>query len=91
MALAPEVMRETIQAVVVVQVTPLNRDGSLDLDSLKANTRFLIERCAGKRVVLVPTGSTGEPYALSDSEQLKVIEYLNTFSIGRPSAAQIQS
>jgi dihydrodipicolinate synthase/N-acetylneuraminate lyase len=33
-----------------------------------------MERCAGKRVVLVPTGSTGEAYALSDSEQLKVIE-----------------
>jgi 4-hydroxy-tetrahydrodipicolinate synthase len=33
-----------------------------------------MERCAGKRVVLVPTGSTGEAYALSDSERLKVIE-----------------
>jgi len=67
-------MRETIKAVTIVQATPMNRDGSLDLDGLKANTRFLIERCAGKRVVLVPTGSTGEAYALSDSERLKVIE-----------------
>jgi dihydrodipicolinate synthase/N-acetylneuraminate lyase len=74
MAITPEVMRETIKAVVVVQATPLNRDGSLDLNGLKANTRFLMERCAGKRVVLVPTGSTGEAYALSDSERLKVIE-----------------
>jgi 4-hydroxy-tetrahydrodipicolinate synthase len=67
-------MRETIKAVTIVQATPMNRDGSLDLDGLKANTRFLMERCAGKRVVLVPTGSTGEAYALSDSERLKVIE-----------------
>jgi len=74
MAITPEVMRDKMKAVVVVQATPLNRDGSLDLNGLKANTRFLMERCAGKRVVLVPTGSTGEAYALSDSEQLKVIE-----------------
>jgi 4-hydroxy-tetrahydrodipicolinate synthase len=74
MALTPEVMRETIKAVVVVQATPLNRDGSLDLEGLRTNTRFLVERCAGKRVVLVPTGSTGEAYALSDAERLKVIE-----------------
>lgn len=51
MAIAPEAMRETIKAVVVVQATPLNRDNSLDLNGLKANTRFLVERCAGKRIV----------------------------------------
>ena len=83
MAIAPEVMRETIKAVVVVQATPLNRDGSLDLDGLKANTRFLVERCAGKRVVLVPTGSTGEAYALSDSERLKVIETVIDCAAGK--------
>ena len=83
MAIAPDVMRETIKAVVIVQATPLNRDGSLDLNGLKANTRFLVERCAGKRVVLVPTGSTGEAYALSDSEQLKVIETVIDCVAGR--------
>ena len=74
MALKPEVMRDRIKAVVIVQATPFNRDGTLDLEGLKANTRFLVERCVGKRVVLVPTGSTGEAYALSDAERLKVIE-----------------
>lgn len=74
MPLTPELMRNRIKAVVVVQATPLNRDGSLDLDGLKANTKYLIERCAGQRVVLVPAGSTGEAYALSDSERRKVIE-----------------
>jgi len=74
MALTPEIMRETIKAVVVVQATPLNRDGSLDLAGLRANTKFLVDRCAGKRLVLVPTGSTGEAYALSNAERLKVIE-----------------
>jgi 4-hydroxy-tetrahydrodipicolinate synthase len=67
-------MREAVKAVVIVQPTPLNRDLSLDLEGLRANTRFLVERCRGKRFVLVPTGSTGEAYALSDAERLKVIE-----------------
>ncbi len=83
MPLKPELMRETIKAVVVVQATPLNQDGSLDLDGLKANTQFLLERCAGKRIVLVPTGSTGEAFALSDAERLKVIETVITCAAGR--------
>jgi 4-hydroxy-tetrahydrodipicolinate synthase len=83
MALTPDTMRETVKAVVVVQATPLNRDGSLDLDGLRANTRFLVDRCAGKRLVLVPTGSTGEAYALSDAERLKVIETVVETAAGR--------
>jgi 4-hydroxy-tetrahydrodipicolinate synthase len=74
MPLSPEAMREKVKAVVIVQATPLNQNGSLDLEGLKANTRFLVERCGGKRFVLVPTGSTGEAYALMDAERLKVIE-----------------
>ena len=83
MPFTPEVMREKIKAVVVVQATPLNHDGSLDLDGLKANTQFLVERCFGKRVVLVPTGSTGEAYALSDAERLKVIETVISAAAGK--------
>lgn len=67
-------MKEKIKAVVVVQATPFNRDGSLDIEGLRTNTQFLVKQCAGKRVVLVPTGSTGEAYALSDAERLKVVE-----------------
>jgi len=83
MQLTSELMREKIKAVVVVQATPMNRDGSLDLNGLKANTQFLVERCAGKRAVLVPTGSTGEAYALSDAERLKVIETVIACAGGR--------
>ncbi len=83
MPLKPETMREAIKAVVVVQGTPLNRDGSLDLEGLRANTRFLVERCAGRRMVLVPTGSTGEAYALTDAERLKVIETVIDCAAGK--------
>jgi 4-hydroxy-tetrahydrodipicolinate synthase len=83
MPLTPEIMRETIKAVVVVQATPLNRDGSLDLEGVRVNTKFLVERCAGKLLVLVPTGSTGEAYALSDKERLKVIETVIDCAAGK--------
>jgi 4-hydroxy-tetrahydrodipicolinate synthase len=83
MPLTPEIMRETIKSVVVVQATPLNHDGSLDLEGLRSNTKFLVERCAGKRLVLVPTGSTGEAYALSDAERLKVIETVIDCAAGK--------
>jgi 4-hydroxy-tetrahydrodipicolinate synthase len=74
MALSPDDMREKTKAVVIVQATPFNKDGSLDLEGLKTNTQFLKERCGGKRFVLVPAGSTGEFYAMSETEHIKVIE-----------------
>ena len=74
MAISPGEMRERVKAVVIVQATPFNRDGGLDVEGLKANTQFLIDRCKGKRFVFVPTGSTGEAYALSDAERIRVIE-----------------
>jgi 4-hydroxy-tetrahydrodipicolinate synthase len=67
-------LKERVKAVVIVQATPFNKDGSLDLGGLRANTQFLLDRCRDRRFVLVPTGSTGEAYALSDPERLKVIE-----------------
>jgi 4-hydroxy-tetrahydrodipicolinate synthase len=83
MAISPNEMRERIKAVVIVQATPLNQDGSLDLDGLKANTEFLLERGQGKRIVLVPTGSTGEAYALSDRDRVRVIETVVNTAGGR--------
>ena len=83
MPLTPDSMREKIKAVVIVQATPMNRDGSLDLEGLKHNTQFLVQQCAGKRVVLVPSGSTGEAYALSDAERLQVIETVIDSAAGK--------
>ena len=74
MAISPDEMRERVKGIVIVQATPFNRDGSLDIEGLKANTQFLIERCKGKRFVFVPTGSTGEFYAMSNAERIEVIE-----------------
>lgn len=83
MALSPEQMLERVQAVVIVMATPFNQDGSVDFPGLKANARFLVERCQGKRFVLVPTGSTGEYYAMHPAEQIAVIEAVITEVAGR--------
>jgi dihydrodipicolinate synthase/N-acetylneuraminate lyase len=69
--------------VIIVQATPFNADGSLDVPELRANTQFLIAKCKGRRLVLVPTGSTGEAYALSDSERIKAIENRDRYGCGR--------
>jgi len=74
MTLSPDEMRERTKSVIIVLATPFNRDGSVDLAGLAANTRYLVDKCRGKRYIFVPTGSTGEYYALSWEEQVKAIE-----------------
>jgi len=74
--LEPEKMREFLRkgAVLVVQLTPFKKNGELDLEGLKENTEFLAEKGSGKGLVLVPTGSTGEFYAMRDEERKEVVK-----------------
>lgn len=83
MSLEPDAMREQLKAVAIVMATPFNSDGSIDYEGLQANTQFLLERCAGKRFVLIPTGSTGEYYAMHPDEQIRVIETVIKTAAGR--------
>ena len=53
-------LKKAMKGVFVVQITPFNKDGSLDLEGMRANTRWLAERMSGKDFVFVPLGSTGE-------------------------------
>jgi len=52
-------------------ITPMRRDGSVDLDAVAAHTRFCV---AGGVHFLVPCGTTGESATLDSDEQLRVIE-----------------
>ena len=67
-------LKKAMKGVFVVQITPFNKDGSLDLEGMRANTRWLVERMSGKDFALVPLGSTGEFYAMSDDECKAVIK-----------------
>jgi len=56
-------LKKRMKGVDVVQVTLFNTDGSVDLDSMRTNTRWLAEYGAGKDFIITPVGSTGEFYA----------------------------
>jgi len=76
-------LKKAMKGVDIVQTTPFNKDGSLDLEGMRANTRWLVERTAGKDVFFTPTGSTGEFYAMSDDERKAVIKMVVEEAKGR--------
>ena len=67
-------LKKAMQGVDIVQLTPFNKDSSLDLEGMRANTRWLLERTAGKDFIFTPMGSTGEFYAMGDDERKAVIK-----------------
>ena len=69
----PEELKKRLNAVLVVMTTPFTKGDEVDVEGLRENTRFLVEKGAGRPLVLVPTGSTGEFYALSDDERKVVV------------------
>jgi len=67
-------LKKAMKGVVIVQTTPFNKDGSLDLEGMRANTRWLLECTVGKDFIFTPMGSTGEFYAVSDDERKAVLK-----------------
>ena len=64
-------LKEKIQGVYAIMVTPMKEDYSLDLEKLRSNTRFLIEnRMREGTAILVPVGAGGEGYHLTPEELL---------------------
>jgi len=61
-------LKKAMKGVDIALTTPFNKDGSLDLEGMRANTRWLVERTAGKDFILTPMGSTGEICGMSDDE-----------------------
>jgi len=76
-------LRERMKGIAVVQTTPFNKDGSLDLEGMRANTRWLAEYAEGKDFILIPLGSTGEFYAMTDEERKSAIEAVVEETEGR--------
>lgn len=67
-------LKKHMKGVAVIQVTPFNTDGSVDLEGMRANTRWLLEFTKGKDFIYIPLGSGGEFYALSEEECRAVIK-----------------
>ncbi len=67
-------LKKQMKGVQIILMTPFNKDESLDLEGMRANIRWLLERTAGKDFIFTPTGSNGELYAMSDDEGKAVIK-----------------
>jgi len=67
-------LKKCMKGVMVVQTTPFNADGSLDLEGMRANVRWLIEYATGKDFIFTPVASTGEFASMSDDECKTVIK-----------------
>jgi len=63
-----EELKRKMKGVVIVNTTPFNKDGTVDIGGLKANLQWLKEHCKGKDFIMNPLGSTGEFYVMSDDE-----------------------
>jgi len=72
----PEELRRYLfnGAVLVVQLTPFKKDGKVDYEGLRRNTSFLVEKRHYGPLVLIPVGSTGEKYSVTDEEWKRIVK-----------------
>ncbi|MBM3736457.1 MAG: dihydrodipicolinate synthase family protein [Acidobacteria bacterium] len=78
--LTPLQLKSALRGTIVAMTTPFNRDLSLDLKGLRDYTEYLIEN--GIRL-LIPAGSSGEFFSLTEEERRQVIETVIETSNGR--------
>ena len=74
-------MVRKFQGVFAVLVTPFTKDDKIDEPVLRRQVRFLIDE--GGIHGLMPTGSTGEFAALSDSERMQVADIVISEAAGK--------
>jgi 4-hydroxy-tetrahydrodipicolinate synthase len=63
-----EELKKKLKGVIIVNTTPFNKDGSMDLGGYRNNLRWLLEKTIGKDFIFNPLGSAGEFYSMSDDE-----------------------
>ena len=74
-------LKKRMRGIQFIQVTPFNKDSSLDLEGMRANTRWILERMAGKDFIFSPLGSTGELYTMRDDERKAITKMVVILSI----------
>jgi len=69
-------LKKSLKGIIPVQYCPYTKEGELNIDGLKENTKFLVDfaKDGNKDVVVMTNGSTTEFYANSIEEQKKVIK-----------------
>jgi len=76
-------LKQRMKGVMVVQATPFNIDGSLDLEGIRSNTRRLAEYAEGRDFIFTPVGSVGEFFSMSKEECQSVIKAVVEETKGR--------
>jgi len=72
MSMQPEELKGRIKGVLALVMTPFDDNENLDENALRKNVRFLVDKLKGEDGILIPTGSTGEFYAMTDEECKRV-------------------
>jgi len=68
MARSPSELKSCLKGIVGFGITPFNPDLSINCNSLRRNTAYLVEHCD----VVVALGNNGEIFSLSPQEQMQV-------------------
>ena len=68
--------KNRIKGVIPVQLCPYTKEGGVDIEGIKENTKFIVDfaKDGNKDVALFTNGSTTEFYANSIEEQKRVIK-----------------
>jgi 4-hydroxy-tetrahydrodipicolinate synthase len=72
MSMSPKELKERIKGVLHLVMTPFDADEELDEKALRESLRYVVNKLKGEDAVFIPTGSTGEFYAMTDKECRKV-------------------
>ena len=74
MPMSPKELKDRIRGVLHLVMTPFDENEELDEKALREGVRWVAEKLEGEDVVFIPTGSTGEFYAMNDEECKRVAE-----------------
>ncbi|MHC1693522.1 MAG: dihydrodipicolinate synthase family protein [Sphaerochaetaceae bacterium] len=69
-------VQRALKGIVIVQCTPFRKDGAVDLEGMRQNTRWLLNKMKGKDVALMVEGSNGEFFNQSEEEWKTVVKMI---------------
>lgn len=74
----PQEFKEKLKGIVHLALTPFDKDGNLDVPALKQSVKMVTENplLKGEDVVFLAMGTTGEFYAMNESENRQAIDVI---------------
>jgi len=74
MPMSPKELKGKMKGVLHLVMTPFGKNEELDEKALREGIRYVADKLKGEDAVFIPTGSTGEFYAMTDEECKKVAQ-----------------